>query len=109
MNRWCPNRARLDVAGQVVHVQMHIAGQQVAGAERDQAHRGVRAGEDLSHHAHGTVAAAGEDDVGPVVQRRPRLREAGVLRGGFKERGASPAGRRAGPLNERRGPRPTWP
>ena len=48
-------------------------------------------GEDLGHHPHGTVAAAHQNDVGPVVQRRARLRVPGVLGGGFEEHAAAPS------------------
>ena len=95
-----PEQGRLHVAGEVVHLQMHIAGQEVPGAQRDQAHRDVRPGEDLRHHTHGPVAAAGQDDVGPGGHGRPRLRKAGVLRGGFKDARGRPAGVRTRGFNQ---------
>ena len=65
------------VAG--VERDAEVAGQQVAGAVRQDADRDAGAGDLLAHRADRAVAAGGDDQVDLLVQRGGRLAVAGIL------------------------------
>ena len=56
-----------------VERDVEVAGEQVAGAGRDDADRDAGAGQLGAHLAHGPVAAAHEDQVGPVDRGRSAM------------------------------------
>ncbi len=53
---------------EVVDINVHVAGQQVAGPQRNDAHGNIGVREGLGHHPHGPIAAAHQDEIGLVLQ-----------------------------------------
>ena len=80
MARSWPLRAT-SIGGAEVERDVEVAGQQVAGAGRDDADRDAGAGELGAHLAHGAVAAADQHQVGAGDRRRLGHAGAGVLDG----------------------------
>ena len=97
--------------GPQVERDVEVAGQQVAGAGRDDPDRDAGAGELGAHLAHGAVAAAHQHQVGAGDRRRPRpCRCPGPRRSCSATTGVRPAGLGGHRGHDRRGtgrrPRP---
>ena len=82
---------------QVVGRHLEVAGEQVAGAAGEQAHRHAGVDHLLGHGAHGAVAAEGAHDVDVLGEGLTGLAEADVVLRGLDEQRLVPAVLRADP------------
>ena len=74
-----------------VHRQVQVAGEQVAGAGRDDRHRDRRPGQAGRDRGHGPVAAGGDNHVGPGRRGRFRLALARIVRSRLQPERLGPA------------------
>ena len=73
--------------GNVVERNLHVPGQQVPGAQRNESQAGLGAPEDFRHGTHRPVAAGGNDHVASGLQRPACGALPGVVGFGFKDQG----------------------
>ena len=97
MCRLRPVMRDLDGAGEVVGRQLEVAGEQVAGAAGEQAHRHPGADHLLGHGPHGAVATEGAHDVDLLGEGLAGLAEADVVLRGLDEERLVPPLLRADP------------